>query len=84
MHTLAMIAALYEAWAQDHHANAEMILSTLGFFDPRRVEERREHATMMKEKAQTLRQMAEDLRRPIPNLGSLPVTDSSVHAAVTA
>src|SRR2546422_9061914 len=84
MHTLTMIAALYEAWAQDHHANAEIIRATLSFSDQRRADERRELATTLSEKAQTLRRQAEDLRRPIPDLGSLLLTDPSLAATASA
>jgi len=84
MNTLTMIRALYEAWAQDHHANAEIIHATLSLSDPRVSDPRRELATRLSEKAETLRQMAEDLRQSSPDWGSLLVTDASALPAATA
>ena len=70
------------ARAQDHQANAELMLATLSFSDPRSCDARREQANQLRQKAEDLRRQAVQLRQPIPDLGPLPDTWIGVSAAV--
>jgi hypothetical protein len=80
MNTLTRLAPLYENLAHQYQSTAEMILATLHYFDPRRIEQQRDQANRLHQKADDLRRHAEALRRPAPYLESLLKTDRSLAA----